>query len=99
MNKQELEKGLEALEQKHRQEVHDLRVSYARANQEYHEGDILQSEDCIILVDAITVGAYLFEETPQCIYKGVKLRKSNLTPYKNGEREVVFQHQVIKKLN
>jgi len=71
-----------------RKEVHK---EYALSNAKFKVGDIIESKSLgIILIEKI---GFNFSEgwinDSWCYYSGVKLRKSDLTPYKSGEMEYI----------
>lgn len=72
-----------------------IHIEYAKANNPYRKGDILEDHYQIIRVDEISFS--ISNGVCSCIYKGLKLTKS-LKPFKSGEVSIVYQKNVERKL-
>lgn len=72
-----------------------LAKEFAFANSPHKEGDIITDHNCTIKIDQIKWSFGRWDELPYCIYYGVALKK-NGTPNKRGDREGIYQKNIIK---
>ncbi|NJO63170.1 MAG: hypothetical protein HC836_34615 [Richelia sp. RM2_1_2] len=95
MNIETLEAEIEKLRVEFEQRKRELQIQFAKANNPYKVGDILQDNYKIGRVTSIVT--YLSKE-PQMIYKVVLLNK-DLTEKKKNNIGQIFQQNVKAKLN
>ena len=100
MTQEEYEKNIELLERRHNIERNKLHKEYAYANNPYSIGDIIESTTSHLLrIEGIAVGFRYMCDIPECIYRGVRIRKKDLTPFKTGEKMKFYQTDVVRKIN
>jgi len=94
MNLEEYKSNIYELEKKHKLELNALHIEYAKANNPYKIGDIIQDHYCKIEIESIkvTINAY---RHPYCFYTGIKLNKDN-TKNKLGKKETIHQTNIIE---
>ena len=99
MTREELDTKLNDLKRMYEGKVNDLKIKYARENQKFVLGDILECDLGIIKVEKTYVcmeGVYSNET--EIVYRGKKLKKSSLEPYKNGEIADFYESRIERKI-
>lgn len=73
-----------------------LAKQYAFSNNTLKVGDIVGDSVSKILVEKImyTAGGGFSNNTPECVYFGIELKKDN-TPRKDGNKRKIYQSKVI----
>jgi hypothetical protein len=89
-----IEKKRELTEQ-HDRDMVKLNREYALSNNTVKVGDTVKSNRVAIIVDNIRIGRIYRTEEPCCVYFGVMLTKKG-RPYKSGERNSIWQNDVIE---
>lgn len=92
MTKEDFDKRGIALATEYQKKLRELQTEYMIAYNVYKEGDIIEDHHQRIKIESIVFSF------PQCLYKGAKLRK-NLTPYLNGDKEIMYGSNIKRKLN
>ena len=73
----------------------DLAIEYAKANRVANIGDTVTDGNITIVVKQ--EGVYISHDEPKVKYLGPRLKK-DLTPYKSGESDFVYEGNGIKIL-
>ncbi len=94
MKEIELVSELNDLSRQYTIDKNAIRKKFALSNQKYKIGDILKCDLGVIKVDKITIAGIFNSEKAECVYSGKKLKKSDLKPHKNGDRESFYQSRV-----
>jgi len=93
MNKEQLEEELKVLEDEHIKAKKAVIRKFIILNNPYKVGDIVQDHSSVIKVEEIQ-----YDLRSRCaVYIGPKLKKHNHEPYKNGDRDRVWQCNILKK--
>jgi hypothetical protein len=71
----------------------ELYIEYAKGQEKWIIGDIIDGGTYVILIDKIT--AYKSFGRPVPVYHGPSLKK-DLTPRKNGERGAIYGNEHVK---
>ena len=98
MEEIELVSELNKLSRQYAEDKNAIRKKFALSNKKYKIGDILKCDLGIIKVSKITIAGVFNSEKAECVYHGEKLKKSNMEPYKNGDRESFYQSRVEEVL-
>lgn len=100
MNEKEFKERQESIELERNKKMRKLREDYAKSNQKYSVGDILESDTLgTILVDRVTWGFKdCVSDFTECIYCGDLLRKSDLEPYKSGGGACIYESRIVRKI-
>lgn len=93
MTKDEFDKAIAEIELEAKEKKQVVYIDYAVKNKTNSIGDIISDHSCTILIDKLNVKFNLLSKYPEMVYYGKKLRKDN-TPYKNGDREVIWQSNI-----
>ena len=98
MTTEEYNAQLAALKKEHKAKCDELAIAYAKSNNPYNVGDILQDNYQIIKVERIRV-AYNHRGFPECTYRGTQLTKK-LDPKKRQDfNPQMWQSNVKRKIN
>ena len=92
MKKEEYEKKLIDMEERHRKEELALKKEFAFSNSLIKKGDIISDKIKTIRVDSIR---YTTLGLPECVYDGVLITKAG-KPYKSGETGRIFHHGLLQ---
>ena len=98
MNKVELAEKLEELKIEHVAKRKKVLQDFAFSNNPYEKGDIISDNFCIIKIEKIQFSKKIFTEESECVYSGLRLKK-DLTSFKSGEKDVIYQSNVKSRLN
>lgn len=85
MNIEELEKLEKMEKERHKREMDRLAISFAKSNQKFEIGQIIENHNERIKIDKIKYGGWSFGAPPCCIYYGTAYTLKN-TPYKNNRK-------------
>lgn len=97
MTKEEYEIAVKKVNDDSAESKNKLAREYAFSNNSIVIGDILLSRNATIMVDTIKFGTWFRSDLPECSFYGPKLKK-DYTPYKNGDRENIWQCNVLSVL-
>lgn len=97
MTEIEYDKKLTELSREYNKKVEDFKHEFAMSNKKYNIGDIIKSNVAIIEIDDISVSTYMFTKYPDVHYFGYELTQK-LQKRKDGERQGIFQSDVIRKI-
>jgi len=90
MNISELKEGEKSIELERKKKLTRLYIEYAKSNQEFEIGQIIDNGVSRILIDDIKYSGWSFNSPPCCVYYGVECTRKN-EPYKNGKRAGIRQ--------
>lgn len=95
MTREEFERELKTLEEKHTNEKRELFIRCAKSNQKYKTGDVITDHAKTIQVDHIRYQGSRFGCLPQAVYYGYVLKKDG-TKRKDEKRDCIYQSNIIK---
>jgi len=90
VTKEELKTLLDAIEKEYKDKKYQAYKRFADLNDPYKKGDIVTDGDTTIRIEKIYLSSLLNEGIPSRRYSGPRLKK-DLTPFKSGEHDSVFQ--------
>ena len=99
MNLKDLEIELKKIEAECEEKKKSSIIAYCDANNPYDIGDIISDHLSTIKIDKIKYTRGMLRLDPECIYYGEKLRKSDMKPFKNGDRECIYQSNINEVIN
>jgi len=89
-------KELERIErERHKKEMAKISIEYAKSNQRFTKGQIIDNGRERIKIGNISVDGWCFSTPPCCVYRGIAYTARN-TPYKNGRVAAVRESDEIK---
>lgn len=100
--KEYLEKRKE-IDKQYKRSISDLEMEYCLGKTLYGVGDIVQDHIGAVLITEVTNSVWhtLYDRDNKnisLVFKGIDLRKSDLTPKKNGGKRDVFEYNIKKVL-
>jgi len=89
---------LKEINERFEKEKSELAERFAVSNNPYKVGDIITDSVGSIKIEVIkyTLGGGYYGKYPQCVFRGVELKK-DLTPTKKGEKRTIYQSSILKK--
>ena len=99
MTFEELELDLKLIESDFNKKKKEKIIEYCKSNNPHNVGDIISNKDSttIIKIEKITFSSGMLRLKPECVYNGARLKK-DLTPYKSGEKDVIWQSNIGSKI-
>ena len=100
MTKEEFNKRVKDIENIYKTSLNKLNKECALENKKYHVGDIVEDLCGVVKITGITDNLYInygvrgVQLLPEVIYRGIDLRRTDLTPKKNGDERDVYEHNV-----
>jgi len=82
------------LDEEHKKNIKELSTKYAIENNPYKKGDIITDRNFTIKISDIHMTGFYMKK-PSCVYSGPRLKK-DLTPFKGGSWENIYQTNIIK---
>ncbi len=90
MTEEEFDNKMKIANHNHKNNINAIGREYANNKNLYEKGDIAENNHTKILVDSIGFYYPFDQRYPLPLYSGIKLKKDN-KPFKNGERERIYQ--------
>lgn len=95
MTKDEYNKELELLREKHRKEVSKLNILYATSNNHYKVGDVFRDHIGMVRIKQICVGMSL-SGYPECYFIGTEIKLNGSPKKRNIERSACLCNEYKK---
>jgi len=70
MNNEDYKRTRDELKSQHKKELDELAVKHAVSNNDIKIGDVVSDGTTTLAVGKISVGYYIYNEIPMCIYGG-----------------------------
>lgn len=96
MKLEELEIKLAEIKAEAQKKRTEAIIAYCKANQKFKVGDIIEDHCHVIKVDSLHYSTGILSFSPETVYRGRRLRKSDLKPVKSGDIESVWESNVKK---
>ena len=90
MELSELKAKEKQLENDCKKSLNKLYIEYAKSNQSYFVGQIIDNGISRVLIDNVNFSGWSFNSPPCCVYYGVEHTRKN-QPYKSGKRAGIRQ--------
>lgn len=94
MTKEEYYKEIRIIKEEYEKKVRELDERFILSNSPCGIGDIIEDHIGRILVERIDVCKWM--ETPECLYVGMELRKSDNKPKINAKKRPLYQGNLKK---
>jgi len=98
MTPEEFDIEFKKLEKEFRDRKIELKIKYAKDNNAYFEGNIIDDGNSIIRIEKITYSGVFGTNKSECVYHGPRLKK-NLEPFKSGESGRIYQGNIKEKIS
>jgi hypothetical protein len=92
MTKEEYDNKMKEFKLELFKKIRKLNVCFSHKNNPYNIGDIIEDHYHIIKIETIIVYGGL-SKYPTCKYSGIRLKK-DLSPFKSGEKALMYQSNV-----
>ncbi len=97
MTKEEYQDRIKQIDAKHKKMKTDLAIEYAKSNNPYKVGDIVEDHIGKIRIERICISKIIIDY-PCCTYYGVELKKDG-TPCKRQTNRGIHQSNILKENN
>lgn len=89
--------SLKELEQKYRKDKEDINRIFATKNNPYKIGDIVTDHIGTLLIEKIQFKPSYNANLPQCVFKGLELKKDGTPKIRQDKNRRIYQDDIILK--